>query len=99
MDFQADSGEHLNWLIQIKDAGEYSLSFRYALADGNRPLQLKINGKVIAKALPFISTGSWVNWKHRSIDAPLKAGLNEIQLESTGASGPNVDSLTISTKP
>ncbi len=97
-DFQADSGEHLNWLIQIKDGGAYSLSFRYALAGGNRPLQLKVNGKDIAKALPFISTGSWLNWKSISIDAPLKVGLNEILVESTGASGPNIDHLLIRRK-
>ena len=99
VDFQADSGEHLNWIIQTKDASECSLSFRYALAGGSRPLQLKVNGKVIAKALPFISTGSWANWKSISIDVPLKAGLNEIRLESTGSSGPNIDNLTITTKP
>ena len=97
-DFQADSGEHLNWIIQTKDASECSLSFRYTLAGGSRPLQLKVNGKIIAKALPFISTGSWVNWKSISIDAPLKAGLNDIRLESTGASGPNIDSLKIEWK-
>jgi hypothetical protein len=97
-DFQADSGEHLNWIIQTKDASECSLSFRYTLAGGSRPLQLKVNGKVIAKALPFIATGSWVNWKSISIDAPLKAGLNEIRLESTGTSGPNVDHLNIKLK-
>jgi len=57
-----------------------------------------VNGKIIAKALPFIATGSWVNWKSISIDALLKAGLNEIRLESTGASGPNVDHLNIKLK-
>ena len=97
-DFQNDSGEHLKWLIQIKDREEYLLSFRYALAGGDRPLQLKINGKVITKALPFISTGSWANWKPISIAAPLKVGLNEILLESTGTSGPNIDHLLIKRK-
>jgi len=98
-DFQADSSEHLNWLIQTKTAGEHKFSFRYALADGSRPLQFKVNGKVIAKTLPFTGTDSWLNWKSISIDAPLKVGLNEIRLESVGASGPNVDNLTITRKP
>ena len=97
-DFQNDSGEHLKWLIEIKDKEEYFLSFRYALAEGDRPLQLKVNGKVITKALPFISTGSWANWKPISIAAPLKVGLNEILLESTGTSGPNIDHLLIKRK-
>ena len=95
VDFQANSGEHLNWLIQTKKAGECALSFRYALADGSRPLQLKVNGKVIIKALPFVSTGSWTSWKSISTNAPFKAGLNEIRLESTGTSGPNIDHLLI----
>ncbi|MDP6793942.1 MAG: CBM35 domain-containing protein, partial [Verrucomicrobiota bacterium] len=99
VDFQAGLGEHLNWVIQTKKADEYSLSFRYALANGSRPLQFKVNGKVITKALPFTSTGSWANWKTLAITASLKVGANDIRLESTGASGPNVDSLTISTKP
>jgi glucose/arabinose dehydrogenase len=95
VDFRANSGEHLNWLIRSKNAGECSLSFRYALAGGNRPLQLKVNGKVIIKALPFVSTGSWTNWKTLTTTASLKAGVNDIRLESTGSSGPNIDNLTI----
>ena len=99
VDFQANSGEHLNWLIQTKKAGECALSFRYALADGRRPLRLKVNGKVIAKALPFNSTGGWTTWKSIGAIAPLKVGVNDVRLESTGASGPNVDNLTITRKP
>ena len=95
VEFQANSGEYLIWLIQPKKAGECALSFRYALADGRRPLQLKVNGKVIIKALPFVSTGSWTSWKSISTTAPHTAGLNEIRLESTGASGPNIDHLLI----
>ena len=99
VDYQADSGEHLNWVIQTKNADEYYLSFRYALANGSRPLHLKVNGKLITKAMPFIGTGSWTMWETLTITANLKVGVNDIRLESTGASGPNVDSLIISTKP
>ena len=95
IDFQASSGEHLNWLIQTKSAGGHTLIFRYALIDGSRPLQLKVNGKVIIKTLPFASTGSWTNWKTLTTTASLKAGVNDIRLESTGASGPNIDNLTL----
>ena len=95
IDFQASSGEHLNWLIQTKSAGGHTLIFRYALTDGSRPLQLKVNGKVIIKTLPFASTGSWTNWKTLTTTASLKAGVNDIRLESTGSNGPNLDNLTI----
>ncbi len=99
VDFQASTDEHLNWIIQTKKASECSLSFRYALAGGNRPLQLKVNGKVISKALPFISTGSWTSWSTLAATATIKIGANDIRLESTGASGPNIDNLTITRKP
>ena len=99
IDFQEPSGEYLKWLIQSKSEGECTLSFRYALAQGNRPLQLKVNGKIITKALPFAGTGGWTSWKTLAANAPLKVGVNDIRLESTGASGPNVDNLTIIRKP
>lgn len=95
IDFQADSGEHLNWLIQTKTAGKHTLIFRYALGGGNRPLQLKVNDKVINKALPFIDSGGWTSWKALTTTASLKTGVNDIRLESTGASGPNIDNLII----
>mgnify|MGYP001282947059 CR=1 FL=1 len=98
VDFQGPSGEHLKWLIHSESEGECTLSFRYALGQGSRPLQLKVNGKIIAKALPFNSTGSWTTWKSVKSNVVFKAGTNEILLESTGASGPNVDSLTIERK-
>ena len=99
VDFQASTDEHLNWIIQTKNAGECSLSFRYALAGSRRPLQLKVNGKVISKALPFISTGSWTSWNTLTAIATIKVGANDIRLESTGASGPNIDNLTITRNP
>jgi hypothetical protein len=98
IDFQEPNGEYLKWLIQTKNIGKYTLLFRYALAGGNRPLQLKVNGKVVTKSMPFKGTGSWTTWKSISSNVVLKAGTNEILLESTGASGPNVDSLTIERK-
>jgi endoglucanase len=95
IDFQAASGEHLNWLIQTKTAGKHTLIFRYALGGGNRPLQLKVNDKVTNKALPFTDSGGWTSWKTITTTASLKAGVNDIRLESTGSSGPNIDNLTI----
>jgi glucose/arabinose dehydrogenase len=95
IDFQAAAGEHLNWLIQTKTAGEHTLTFRYALNGGNRPLQLKINDKVINKALLFTDSGGWTNWKILTTTASLNAEVNDIRLESTGSNGPNLDNLTI----
>jgi hypothetical protein len=69
------------------------------LANGSRSLKLKVNDKIITKAMRFTSTGSWTRWETLTISAKFKVGVNDVRLESTGASGPNVDNLTISIKP
>jgi len=94
-DFNGQSGEHLEWIVTAHEATTYKLAFRYALAGGNRPLTLKVNGKVIQKSLPFNDTGDWTSWKDLITDAALQKGENQIRLESIGASGPNVDRLTL----
>ena len=94
-DFNGQSGEHLEWIVTAPEATTYQLAFRYALAGGNRPLALKINSKVIQKSLPFNDTGDWTSWKDLITEAALQKGENQIRLESIGASGPNVDRLTL----
>ena len=58
-------------------------------------MALKINGKLIQKSLPFNDTGDWTSWKDLITDAALQKGENQIRLESIGASGPNIDRLTL----
>ena len=94
-DFLGKSGEHLEWIVSAPEATTYQLAFRYALAGGNRPLALKVNGKVIQKSLPFNDTGDWTSWKDLNTETALQKGENQIRLESIGASGPNVDRLTL----
>ena len=94
-DFVGKSGEHLEWIVTAPEATTYQLAFRYALAGGNRPLTLKVNGKVIQKSLPFNDTGDWTSWKDLNTETALQKGENQIRLESIGASGPNVDRLTL----
>lgn len=94
-DFVGKSGEHLEWIVTAPEATTYQLAFRYALAGGNRPLALKVNGKVIQKSLPFNDTGDWTSWKDLNTETALQKGENQIRLESIGASGPNVDRLTL----
>ena len=58
-------------------------------------MTLKVNGKVIQKSLPFNDTGDWTSWKDLNTETALQKGENQIRLESIGASGPNVDRLTL----
>lgn len=96
-DFQGRTGESVVWIIEIEEAGVYELNFRYAVAGGARPLKLRVNSKPEAgQQLPFEDSGSWTTWTIQSAQAELLRGRNVIQLDSFGASGPNVDSLEIS---
>ena len=82
--------------IEFKDAatGRVVLTTR-ELASGSRPLELKVNGAVVAPHLLFPRTGAWTTWSTASVVTTLKAGDNTIRLTATGASGPNVDALTV----
>ena len=95
LDFTNNTGDYIRWTVTVPTAGEYELSFRYALPSGNRPLDLKVNGTLVVASLPFPSTTSWTTWRNVISNQPLKAGVNEIQLTSNGANGGNVDELVV----
>lgn len=100
VDFQAGEGS-ITW-YQEND-GEYGLNeltIEYASNDkqSDRAMLLIVNGKKIAK-LKFPKTGKWQGkWSTVSVDAPLGAGANYIELKTTGDSGPNIKSLSITPK-
>lgn len=93
----ADFGKEPNsmeWSVTAKRPGQAELIFRYALAGGNRPLKLIVNGKVV-DTLPFPPSGSWTKWGDLTAKVELQKGNNRIRLESIGKSGPNIDHLQV----
>lgn len=95
LDFTNNTGDYIKWTVAVPAAGDYELSFRYALPSGSRPLELKVNGTLVVASLPFPSTTSWTTWRNVISNQPLKAGVNEIQLTSNGANGGNIDELVV----
>ena len=98
VDFHAKSGESIEWTTQVEESGEYILRFRYAVAGGNRPLDVSLNGTNLLEKAPFNDSGHWENWVDLDIPAVLKKGKHTVRLSSIGASGPNVDSLSLVSK-
>jgi hypothetical protein len=95
-DFVGPSGEFLEWTVNSATARTVTLDFRYANgATSDRPLELKVNGSVLNSRLSFVGTGSWTTWRTVSATVTLQAGANKIRLTSVGASGANLDSLTV----
>ncbi len=100
MDFVNNSGDYLQWTVNLTQGGLYDLNFRYALLDGNRPLSVSINSQVVASALPFQATGDWSNWLYDTLSAQtLVAGTNTIRITAIGSSGANIDSLLLTPVP
>jgi hypothetical protein len=95
LDFTNNTGDYIKWTVTVPAAGDYELSFRYALPSGSRPLDLRVNGTLVVASLPFPSTTSWTVWRNVISNQPLKAGVNEIMLTSNGANGGNIDELVV----
>ncbi|HEY5748045.1 MAG TPA: PQQ-dependent sugar dehydrogenase [Chryseolinea sp.] len=94
-DYINASGDYVQWSPSIPVAGSYTLTFRYALVSGARPLSVSVNGTVVNASLGFPQTGAWTTWSTVSITTNLNAGTNTIRTTAIGSSGPNVDNLVI----
>jgi hypothetical protein len=89
-----NSGDYIEWTINKTNASSASFNFRYANGStSNRPLQVQVNGQVIAASLAFPVTGGWTSWSTSSITANLISGINKIRLTAIGSSGANIDHL------
>jgi len=83
-------------------AGTHTLTFRYAFASGlfpgidDRPEGIKVNGTVITSNMHFPITNSFSTYKVSSIQVPLKAGTNVIQMFNVNDHGVSrLDTMTV----
>jgi uncharacterized delta-60 repeat protein len=89
------NGSAVQWTTPRNATEQATLTFRYANGStANRPLTIIVNGVTIG-TLAFTPTGSWTTWKTVSITANLLAGTNTIKAVAGGATGANVDCLTV----
>ncbi|MGL5113358.1 MAG: Ig-like domain-containing protein, partial [Flavobacterium sp.] len=95
IDYVNSSNDFIKWTVFVEEAGTYALSFRYGLASGNRPLKLTVNEEVRIASTVFPATGTWTNWSTFLTNQVLEQGINTITLTATGASGGNIDELSL----
>jgi len=90
-------GSYVEWTVNVAAAGTTSLGIRFANGGtANRPMDVTINGVLVADELAFNPTGAWTTWATATINAALAAGANKIRATATTADGgPNVDKLTV----
>ncbi|MFI7149251.1 carbohydrate-binding protein [Nonomuraea sp. NPDC050022] len=91
------AGAYTQWGFQQGTAGPATLTIRYANGtSANRPMDVTVNGTVVASGLSFAGTGAWTTWASKTVNATLVAGANTVRLTATTANGcPNLDYLDI----
>ena len=96
VDYINSTGDYVELTVNRTTGGSYDLSFRYALGSGDRPLEIKVNGQVVAASLSFPATGAWTTWGYTAtVPVTLNAGDNTVRATAIGSSGANVDHLLV----
>jgi glucose/arabinose dehydrogenase len=94
-DYIHKRNDFVEWTVNAPTAGSKTLDFRYSLAPAARSLKITVNGVTVRSSFSFPSTGSWTTWKIVSLPVNLNAGTNKVRATAIGASGPNMDNLTV----
>ena len=87
-------GSYVEWQV----AGPAS-TLTFGFANGTtaaRPVDISVDGTVVAAAVPFPSTGAWTTWSTVARPISLAAGSHTLRLTATTADGPaNLDYLDV----
>src|SRR5215216_6421823 len=71
------TGSFVQWTVNAATAGSATLSIRFANGTTtNRPMDITVNGALVADELSFPGTGNWDTWQTKPITATLNAGSN-----------------------
>lgn len=102
VDLDNAAGAYVEWRVKAATAGRAALTIKYANGDTttDRPMDVRVNGAVVARAHPFKYTLSWDEWDTRTISANLVPGINTIRVAATtSAGGPNLDNMQVHLTP
>ncbi|WP_250904966.1 carbohydrate-binding domain-containing protein [Nonomuraea sp. NEAU-A123] len=91
------AGCYVQWTHTASAAGPATLTIRYANGTTvDRPMDVTVNGVVVASGLSFGGTGAWTTWASKSVNATLVAGANTVRVTGATANGcPNLDYLEV----
>ncbi|MFD8212750.1 PQQ-dependent sugar dehydrogenase [Streptomyces sp. NPDC059697] len=99
VDYTNITGSYVEFTVSAATAGTSSLALRYANGTStDRPMDLSVNGTVVASGVSFPATTDWNTWATKSVNVPLDAGSNKIRATATTANGgPNLDRVGVGT--
>ncbi|WP_329125430.1 PQQ-dependent sugar dehydrogenase [Streptomyces sp. NBC_01465] len=99
VDYTNITGSYVEFTVSAAVPGSSSLAFRYSNGTTvDRPMDISVNGTVVASAVSFPATTDWDTWVTKTVNANLTTGTNTIRATATTANGgPNLDKLTVGT--
>ncbi|MEM8889088.1 MAG: Ig-like domain-containing protein, partial [Bacteroidota bacterium] len=71
------AGEWLEYTVEVQQAGNYDLSFRYSCGNnaGGGPFRIESDGEIVKSGIGVSYTGGWNSWRTKTVaDVPLKSG-------------------------
>jgi hypothetical protein len=91
------TGAFVEFTVTAASTGTTPLRLRFANGTTvNRPMDIRVNGTVVAAAQAFPGSGDWTNWQTVTINAPLNSGTNIVRATATTVNGgPNLDNLVV----
>jgi len=97
VDYTNVAGSYVEFGVSATTAGPATLIFRYANGStADRPMDVRVNGALVAAGVSFAPTGSWDTWQTVSVPATLAVGTNPVRATATTADGgPNLDRLDV----
>ncbi|QJR81364.1 cellulase family glycosylhydrolase [Alteromonas pelagimontana] len=78
-----DAGDTLTYNVDVKQEGEYVVSFRVSSSGGTEGFAVLLGGVQIA-TVAVADTGDWQNWKTITATMTLAAGENTLTLKAIG---------------
>ncbi|MEZ4825098.1 MAG: glycosyl hydrolase [Bacteroidia bacterium] len=76
-------GEWLEYTVDVQQAGNYNLTFRFACGNsaGGGPFRIESDGLIVKSGITVTSSGGWNNWANKSVTAiPLKSGKQVLRI-------------------
>jgi alpha-galactosidase len=88
------AGSYVEWQVTGPAS---ALTFGYANGTtAARPVDIAVDGTVVAAGVPFPGTGAWTTWSTVTRSLTLAAGVHTVRLTATSADGPaNLDYLDL----
>ncbi|MFF4347135.1 discoidin domain-containing protein [Streptomyces sp. NPDC001530] len=90
-------GAYVSFGVSATGSGTADLTLRYSNGTtSDRPMDISVDGTVVAAAKSFPPTGSWDRWADVTVGVPLTAGTHTVHATATTANGaPNLDYLEV----